>query len=134
MFRLLKVIPFILAFVLIGANLFWAPVCQGHMQMMSGNEAPMRCFYTGRTSIILALLIIVMGIEDVWHNKISSLTFIGMGIALFLLPDSSWGIGVCKKEGMACAETALWIKGTGLVAGLYGIVTLFNKGVVQVPS
>ncbi|MBP2626619.1 MAG: hypothetical protein H6Q68_1330 [Firmicutes bacterium] len=134
MYKFLKINPFFLAFVLLGAIFLWAPVCQGHLQLMNGNEVPMKCFYTGKTSVILSILFIIVGIEDVLRKKISSLFFIGMGIVLFLLPNNSWGIGVCKKETMACITTALWIKGVGVGSVLYGIVTLFKKDIIQVPD
>lgn len=134
MHKLLRITPFILAFVLIGANLLWAPVCQGHLQLMNGNEVPMKCFYTGKTSVILAILLIIIGTEDILRKKISFLFFSGMGILLLLLPNSSWGIGVCKKETMACITTALWIKGVGVGSVLYGIVALFKKNISQVPD
>lgn len=134
MTKYFKILPFLAAFILIGANLLWAPVCSGKLQLMNGNEVAMKCFYTGKVSIILSVLLVIMGIEDVLHNKISYLFFIGTGIILFLVPGNSIGFGVCKKEMMVCLSTALWIKGVGIASVLYGISAIFIKDKNQIPS
>lgn len=131
--KILKIIPIILGALLIGANLFWAPVCSGKLKLMNGTLASMKCFYTGKASIIFAIIIIIVAIQDLLQKKISWLFYIGVGIVLILLPSSTYGIGVCKMEGMACGKTALWIRGIGVASILYSIASLFIKDSDQVP-
>ena len=47
------------AAVVCGAVLLWAPVCAGMLELTNGNMVPMRCTYTAKVELLLALILAV---------------------------------------------------------------------------
>lgn len=118
----------VIAAVALGAMFIWAPVCDSLVEMASGNMAHMRCFYTQQAAMYLAIILLVTGIINlvIKNNKLSIIAII-IGIMFITVTTEALGIGVCKKDTMACIQTALWLKGCGVVAIIAGLVQLFTK-------
>ena len=47
----------ICAAIVCGAVLLWAPVCSGTLELANGNMVPMRCAYTAKVAVLLALVL-----------------------------------------------------------------------------
>ena len=50
------------AAVVCGAVLLWAPVCAGMLELTNGNMVPMRCTYTAKVELLLALILAVVAV------------------------------------------------------------------------
>ena len=76
----------------------------------------------------LAIILLVTGIINlvIKNNKLAVIAII-IGIMFITVTTETLGIGVCKKETMACIQTALWLKGCGVAAIIAGLVQLFTK-------
>lgn len=123
-----NLIPLIMSLLIIGAVLIWAPVCDGMLELASGNEVHMKCFYTSQASIIVAIILFVISAKNLFLKRNEIIAYLAIGILLFLLPITSpIGIGVCVKETMSCQTTAVWLKVIGAVVALSGFLTIFSK-------
>lgn len=114
--------------LIICAVLVWAKPCAGTITLASGMTAPMACHYTGRAAIWIGAILFTVGLESLFKNKVSSLAYFIIGVVLIILPISSIGIGVCAKEGMACAQTELWLRIAGIGTCICGIASFLLKG------
>ena len=117
------------ALLLLGAVFIWAPVCQKTIQLASGSSTPMRCFYTGKAAVMLAIVTLALSVELLVRKKAVAFPYIAAGVLLVLLPaGGTLGIGICAADGMACHATALWIYISGGLLILSGIAGLLTKG------
>ena len=101
---IVPIISLVCAAVVCGAVLLWAPVCAGTLELANGNMVPMRCAYTAKVAVLLALVLLAVAIV--------LMTF-----------DTPLSIGVCKSADMACQATAVWLRvagGVSAVAALAG--------------
>ncbi len=129
---LANLIPLLLSVVLACAVLFWAPVCQGRLALANGLETHMKCFYTGKATLLIALVLFVVSLENLLMKRDAPFAYLFIGLILFMIPLTGLGIGVCTKETMACQTTALWLKGIGILTILSGIGSLLAKGKDQI--
>ncbi|MDO4561783.1 MAG: DUF4418 family protein [bacterium] len=119
----------VIGIAMVGSVKLWAPVCQAMLELASGKQVHMKCFYTGQALVLLGLLLIVNGIAQFLLNRrlfggvISAM--IGV-LAILLVSGSPLGIGICLKAEMACHATASWARllgGAAIVAGAASIFT-----------
>lgn len=116
-----------------GAVFIWAPVCEGLLTLESGTMVHMKCFYTAQASIALALILLVTAIvaflSKTDHQKIQWVIVV-IGIMMIAnTVESVLGIGICKNASMACHETALWLRSSGVLAIVSGLADIFaNSG------
>ncbi len=115
--------------LVLGSVFIWAPVCDGLLALANGNMVHMKCFYTGQVSIVLAIILLVTAIAAFFsktdHNKIQWVIII-IGIMLIANTfESMIGIGICKKTTMACNTTAVWLRGSGILAIVSGLCDVF---------
>lgn len=118
----------------LGAIYIWAPVCDGMLTLANGNLTHMKCFYTAQASAGLALILLVAAImafrSKTDHNQMQ---WVIMVIGMMLIANtitSVLGIGICKNPAMACHDTAVWLRGSGLLAvgsGFAGILADSGK-------
>ncbi len=114
--------------LIVGAVVFWEPVCNGLLKLENGNMVHMKCFYTGQASILLAIVLLVAAIiaylSKADHSKVQwAVILLGIMLVANTL-DSAIGIGICKKTTMACNTTAIWIRCSGIIAILTGVLDI----------
>ncbi|WP_418995204.1 DUF4418 family protein [Adlercreutzia equolifaciens] len=112
------------AVVICGAVLLWAPVCAGMLELANGNMVPMRCTYTAKVELLLALILAVVAVVALVTKRPMTVALVLLSLAIVLLTfDTPLSIGVCKSADMACQTTALWLRiagGVSAVAALAG--------------
>lgn len=124
--RLLNLILIFTGLIIIGSILIWAPVCENLLELANGNMVHMKCYYTGQASILLSIILIVSGIESLLTKSSHPWTFIAIGIIVTIITfTSKLGIGICMKETMSCHDTAIWIRGGGIITVICGLISLF---------
>jgi len=122
-------IELLAALLVLGAIFIWSPVCDGLLTLTNGNMVHMKCYYTGQASIGFALILIVTAVvaylSKTDHNKVQWVVVV-IGVMLIAMTyDSAIGIGICKKEMMACHGTAAWVRGSGALAMVGGLIDIF---------
>ena len=126
-------IELLASLLVLGAVFIWAPVCSGLLTLQNGTMVHMKCFYTGQVSIVLAVILLAAAvtafISKTDHNKIQWVVIL-IGIVIIANTyESVIGIGVCKMTEMACNTTASWIRASGVLAILGGLLDIFaNSG------
>ncbi|WP_313757711.1 DUF4418 family protein [Tissierella sp.] len=124
--RLLNLILIFTGLIIIGSILIWAPVCENLLELANGNMVHMKCYYTGQASILLSIILVVSGIESLLTKSSHPWTFIAIGIMVTIITfTSKLGIGICMKETMSCHDTAIWIRGGGIITVTCGLISLF---------
>ena len=104
------------AAVVCGAVLLWAPVCAGMLELTNGNMVPMRCTYTAKVELLLALILALV------TKRPMTVALVLLSLAIVLLTfDTPLSIGVCKSADMACQSTALWLR---IAGGISAVATL----------
>ena len=126
----------ICAALVCGAVLLWAPVCSGTLELANGNMVPMRCAYTAKIAVLLALVLAAVAVAARVTKRPMTVALVLLSLAIVLLTfDTPLSIGVCKSADMACQTTALWLRiagGLSAAAALAG--ALFSpdrKSVVE---
>lgn len=122
--RIANAVAVLGALLVLGAVLLWAPPCSGHLELANGNMAPMRCAYTAKIALLLAVIVLVLAVVGLATGRLFALPVCLLAAALVLLTfDTPLSIGVCRSP-MACWDTALWLRIGGgvllatMVAGL----------------
>ena len=59
----------ICAAIVCGAVLLWAPVCSGTLELANGNMVPMRCTYTAKVELLLALILAAVAVAAL-HRRL----------------------------------------------------------------
>ncbi|WP_139652355.1 DUF4418 family protein [Raoultibacter phocaeensis] len=103
-------ISILCALAVVGAVAFWAKPCQATLELANGSAVPMRCAFTGKVALLLAVVLIVVCIASIATKKPMSVAVAAISIALIVLTfDTPISIGICK-DGMACSATAFWLR------------------------
>ncbi len=114
----------ICAAIVCGAVLLWAPVCSGTLELANGNMVPMRCAYTAKIALMLAVILAAVAVAALVTKRPMTVALVLLSLAIVLLTfDTPLSIGVCKSADMACQSTALWLRiagGISTVAALAG--------------
>ena len=122
----LQAVSLLCALVVAGAVLLWAPVCSGTLELANGNMVPMRCAYTAKVALLLALVLAVVVVYGLVTKRSTALVVVLLSAAIILMTfDTPLSIGVCKSADMACQATALWLRvagGVSLVAAIAAAV------------
>ncbi len=115
------------ALLVIGAVSIWAPVCSGLLTLQNGSLVHMKCFYTAQAARALALILIALSVAAFYsradRNKIQAVIAVTAFIIIALTYESSLGIGICRAP-MACHTTALWMRGSGLLAFVAAVINI----------
>ncbi len=123
----MQVVCGLAALVVLGAIYIWAPVCDQLLQLANGNMVHMRCFYTAIAATYLAILLLVCAVIGLATKNETAIISLIIGIMLITINYDAIGIGVCKKSTMSCIQTAVWLKGCGVVTIIASAVQLFIK-------
>lgn len=126
---IISAIVFILGLLLILGPVYLFPVCQykGMMiELKNGGLMPMKCSYTARAEIVLAVLTISIGIFLQARQSGSRRLLYGLLliIAILVILVPTWLIGVCMSPTMPCrAGTLPFLE---LIGGLLIAVSVFG--------
>ena len=105
----------ICAAIVCGAVLLWAPVCSGTLELANGNMVPMRCTYTAKVELLLALILAAVAVAALVTKRPMTVALVLLSLAIVLLTfDTPLSIGVCKS-------TALWLR---IAGGISTVATL----------
>lgn len=112
-----NIVAIVCACVAMGAILVWAPPCAGSLELANGNMVPMRCAYTAKVGLLIAIALIVVAGASMVTKKPATVALAVLSIMLMLVTiDTPVSIGVCRSAGMACWDTATWMRLVGAVS------------------
>ena len=121
-------------FVLAAVN-FFAPVCQKMLTLENGNSTHMKCWFSSRAAIVLAVVMLAAAVASFLakkEHKAVQLVSIAAAVMLFLTVTSL--IGVCASAEMACHKTALCCKIAAGVTLVAALVDIFGGREGQIPG
>lgn len=128
--KIMITISAICGIVIAGAVMIWAPPCSGVLELANGNAVPMRCDYTSRIAVLLALIVTVLAVVSLITGKRLGLPILLISIAIIAVTfESLVGIGVCKSE-MQCWTMAYWVRisaGVSIFATVIGFIASTNR-------
>ena len=111
---IVPIISLVCAAVVCGAVLLWAPVCAGTLELANGNMVPMRCAYTAKVAVLLALVLAAVAVAALVTKRPMTVALVLLSVAIVLMTfDTPLSIGVCKSADMACQATAGWLRVAG---------------------
>lgn len=88
----------ICAAIVCGAVLLWAPVCSGTLELANGNMVPMRCAYTAKIALMLAVILAAVAVAALVTKRPMTVALVLLSLAIVLLTfDTPLSIGVCKS-------------------------------------
>ena len=123
------------AAVLIGAIKIWAPVCGKMLELVNGNQVPMKCHWAGQAAIAISVIILAAAVMALLAKKeykgLMVVTAVA-GAVLFLVFTSL--IGVCASEEMRCQTTKIWGIGAAAVVFVTSLVNLLSGKEGQIPD
>ena len=121
--------------VMIGAVKIWAPVCGKMLELVSGKEVPMKCAWTSKAGIAIAIILIAVAVVAFFAKQDQKKFFLVsavIGVVLFLVFTSL--MGVCASPDMRCNVTAVWAKIVAAVVVGSSIVGLIGGKEGQLPG
>ena len=122
--NMLILVQAVAAAVMIGAVKIWAPVCGKMLELVSGKEVPMKCYWAGQAAIAVSVIMIVVAVMALLAKKeYKGLMVVNAVAAVVLFLVFTSLIGVCASETMRCQVTKVW--GLGVAAVVFG-TSLFN--------
>ena len=123
------------AAAVIGAVKIWAPVCGKLLELVSGNEVPMKCHWAGQAAVAVAVIILAAALMALLAKKeykgLMVVTAVA-GVLLFMVFTSF--IGVCASGEMRCQATKLWGIGAAVVIVGASVINLISGKEGQVPG
>lgn len=130
--QIISIIYALIALIIIGVIYIWSPVCDKLLELANGNMVHMRCFYAAQSATYLALLLLTCALINFFTNTDASIITLIIGLMLITITIESignlpLGIGVCKNSAMPCVQTALWLKGCGIITIIISILNIFIK-------
>lgn len=111
-----------------------APVCPGMLELVSGKQVHMKCYYAGVAFVFFAVLLLVSAVLCLLTKQQLScgVMTIALAIFVFLTFHDSMGIGICANPDMACQMTAPFVKVSAtieLLLGAASVIMSAKKGV-----
>ena len=98
---IVPIISLVCAAVVCGAVLLWAPVCAGTLELANGNMVPMRCAYTAKVAVLLALVLAAVAVAALVTKRPMTVALVLLSVAIVLMTfDTPLSIGVCKSADM----------------------------------
>ena len=133
--KVMIILQALAAAALLGAIKIWAPVCGKLLDLVNGNQVPMKCHWAGQAAIAVSVIIIATAVMALLAKKEYKGLMVANAVAavmLFLVFTSL--IGVCASAEMRCQTTKLW--GIGAAAIVFGtsLINLLSGKEGQVPG
>ena len=109
-----------------------APVCTKLLELSSGAFVHMTCHWTGKTEVLLGILIAVISLATfimqyygLTDRKISGIALIALSIGGFAVPLEGV-IGICRNPEMACHTTVRALSLPLLITTITGIALIMT--------
>ena len=123
------------AALLLGAVKIWAPVCGKMLELVNGNQVPMKCHWAGQAAIGIAVIIIATALLALLAKKeYKGLMVVNAVAAVVLFLVFTSLIGVCASETMRCQVTKVWGIGAAAVVFVTSLINLISGKEGQVPG
>lgn len=100
-----------------------APVCEGMLELTSGKQVHMKCFYASTVFVFIAILLLVNAILTIVSkpSSVSGVMTVVIAAFVFVTLNDSIGIGICMNPDMACQMTAPFVKVSATVEIICGL-------------
>ena len=104
-----------------------APVCSGMLELVSGKQVHMKCYYTAVVFVFIAVLLLVNAVVAILAKPslVSGVMTIALAAVVFVALNDSIGIGICANPDMACHMTAPFAKVSATVEIICGLAYIF---------
>lgn len=100
------------------------PVCTGMLELTSGKQVHMKCYYTSMVFVFIAILLLVNAMIAIVAKPsiISSVMTIIVAGLIYVTLNDTIGIGICANPDMACQMTAPFAKVCGTIEIICGLI------------
>ena len=123
------------AAALLGAIKIWAPVCGKLLDLVNGNQVPMKCHWAGQAAMAVSIIIIAAAVMALLAKKeYKGLMVVNAVAAVVLFLVFTSLIGVCASETMRCQITKVWGLGAAAVVFATSLINLLSGKEGQVPG
>ena len=104
-----------------------APVCGGMLELVSGKQVHMKCYYAGVVFVFIAVVLLVNALLSmaVKPGIVSGVMTIVVALLVFATLNDSIGIGICMNTEMACQMTAPYAKVCAVIEIICGTAYAF---------
>ena len=105
-----------------------APVCSGMLELVSGKQVHMKCYYAAVAFTFIAVVLLINAVVSLFvkTSVVSGIMTIVVAALVFATLNDSIGIGICMNPEMACQMTAPYVKVCAVVEIICGaIYTVF---------
>lgn len=101
-----------------------SPVCGGMLELASGKQVHMKCYYTAVVFVFIAVALLINGILSLFvkASVASGIMTVVLAVLVFATLNDSVGIGICANPEMACQMTAPIVKVCAAVEVLCGTI------------
>lgn len=101
-----------------------APVCSGMLELVSGKQVHMKCYYASVVFVFIAVILLINAVMAmlVKPSVVSGVMTIVLAVLVFITLNDSIGIGICANPDMACQMTAPYVKVCAVVEIICGLV------------
>lgn len=112
------------------AGMYVFPPCSGLIETATGGSVPMKCHWTFRAEIPMAVLLILASagqlfLKEPKLRRLSSIVIMALAAAGIAITTDAV-IGICMKAGMACHTTALFCRSVFSLLILAAAIQLLN--------
>ena len=133
--KVMIILQALAAAALLGAIKIWAPVCGKLLDLVNGNQVPMKCHWAGQAAIAVSVIIIATAVMALLAKKeYKGLMVVNAVAAVVLFLVFTSLIGVCASETMRCQITKVWGLGAAAVVFATSLINLLSGKEGQVPG
>lgn len=89
-----------------------APVCAGMLELVSGKQVHMKCYYAAVVFVFIAVVLLINAVLGmvVKPSVATGIMTVVLAALVFVVLNDSIGIGICMNTEMACHMTAPYAK------------------------
>ena len=101
-----------------------APVCAGMLELASGKQVHMKCYYASVVFVFFAVALLINAVLAmvVKPSVVSGVMTVMLAALVFVTLNDSIGIGICANPDMACQMTAPYVKVCATVEAICGLI------------
>lgn len=104
-----------------------APVCGGMLELVSGKQVHMKCYYAAVVFTFIAAVLLINAVLAIVAKPsiISGVMTVVVALLVFATLNDSIGIGICANPDMACQMTAPFVKVCAAIEIICGAAYIF---------